>query len=280
MRCDRGMFYWVLARHRLPAMWRYFSACVYAEKTRGDDILDLGAGVLIRAIRGLQARDAIGEWFYAEPGRRDDDQMLYDFEYLTLALAGALDAQARVAHRACGLSWSERSTSFSNDRFLRALATEMPALHAVVTAQHFRDLGTLLRELRNTVHGAALRALTTRRGLSEESHIQVPEPMASRLWDAASRQGGPDGWGVVMEHHRVQVNGNPQVQEYDELRLGPFTYASRLVTACLSTIDDVARATNVERLLPAHSAYRLSEGPPEGDGVFDRWIRERFALLG
>jgi hypothetical protein len=32
--CDRGLFYWVLMRHRLPAMWQYFSCCVYAGPTK------------------------------------------------------------------------------------------------------------------------------------------------------------------------------------------------------------------------------------------------------
>jgi len=40
---DQGGFYWILARYHLPNMWRYFSACVAAGKTRGDDIQELGA---------------------------------------------------------------------------------------------------------------------------------------------------------------------------------------------------------------------------------------------
>ena len=50
---DQGMFYWILARYHLPNMWRYFSACVAAGKTRGDDIQELGEAVLVRAVRAL-----------------------------------------------------------------------------------------------------------------------------------------------------------------------------------------------------------------------------------
>jgi len=39
---DHGFFYWILTRHHLPSMWRYFSACVASEKARGDDILQMG----------------------------------------------------------------------------------------------------------------------------------------------------------------------------------------------------------------------------------------------
>jgi hypothetical protein len=46
---DREGFYWPLMRHRLPAMWPYFSACVLSDPQRRDGILYLGQTVLSRA---------------------------------------------------------------------------------------------------------------------------------------------------------------------------------------------------------------------------------------
>jgi len=93
---NRGLFYWVLVRHRLPSMWRYFSACVHAETVRGDDILHLGQSILVRCARALEARDAIGVQFYIPQNNDTRDVIMYHFDYLTLLLAGAFDAQARI----------------------------------------------------------------------------------------------------------------------------------------------------------------------------------------
>ena len=63
----RHLFYWVLCRHRLPAMWRYFSACLqYGQEThtQNEELGDLAGTILERCVRVLQARDEVGFRFY------------------------------------------------------------------------------------------------------------------------------------------------------------------------------------------------------------------------
>ncbi|GAG72557.1 unnamed protein product, partial [marine sediment metagenome] len=96
---DRGSFYRILMRHRLNNMWRYFSACVEADKMSTDKLIYLGQSILIRCARALEARDSIGCQFYVPQSGSTRDITMYHFDYLTLLLSGAIDAQARIAHR-------------------------------------------------------------------------------------------------------------------------------------------------------------------------------------
>jgi hypothetical protein len=68
-------------RHRLPALWRYFSACLQSESIRQDGISGLGESVLTRSVRAIQARDEIGQQFYVAQGNNTRDAMMYHFDY-------------------------------------------------------------------------------------------------------------------------------------------------------------------------------------------------------
>lgn len=118
-----GAFYLVLTRHRLPNMWRYFSGCVEASKVLGDDILNLGQSIMVRCMRALEARDAIGEQFYLPQNNDTRDAILYHFDYLTLLLSGVFDALARVAYRVYQIQkpTDEKYASFRRKEFTTRL---------------------------------------------------------------------------------------------------------------------------------------------------------------
>jgi len=264
---DRGMFYLVLARHRLPSMWRYLSAYGAASKIRGDDIQELGESILVRAVRTLEARDDIGVVFYTPQNNNIRDQMMYHFDYLTLVLAGALDAQARVAHRAYHVSKpDERSATFRWDKFRKALGgSGARELCNLFDDEGFENLLTLLYELRNTIHGAALKAIAYQ-GVreAERTFASIPQPVGQELLEAAEQLGGAEYWGLT--------------QGFQAIWLEPYSYATALVRNCLDIIDAVAAATDVTRLFPVgHPIPPLMEDAPK-DSVF-RWA-ERISLLG
>jgi hypothetical protein len=263
---DRGMFYWVLARHRLPSMWRYFSACVAASKIRGDDIQELGESILVRAVRALEARDDIGVQFYIPQNNNSRDQTMYHFDYLTLVLAGALDAQARVAHRAYQVSKSdERYASFRRDDFRKALkGSGARELCNLFDNQRFEDILTLLYELRNTIHGAALKTLGYQRASEAELTFSVvPQFVGQKLWEAGERLGGAEEWGLTPG--------------FQEIWLEPYSYATALVKESLNVIDAVSAATDVNRLFPSSQSIPSLSEEPSKDSVFT-WA-ERIALL-
>lgn len=266
---NRWLFYWVLVRNKLPHMWRYFSACVHAEKVRQDDILSLGQSILVRCTRAMEARDAIGEQFYIPQNNDVRDVIMYHFDYLTLLLAGAFDAQARVARRAYRIDLlSEYNTSFRRSKFLGSLkGNAIDTLYTIVSRQYFQDIMTLLFELRHTIHGAGLQVDAHCMGTRpEESFITVPSKYSDKLWQAAERCGLPEKWGLMHIH--------------EEVLLDPYTYAVNLVNECLTQIDMVADATDVTKLFPdGYVIPDLTDKPPEDD-VFGEHIRKRFSILG
>jgi hypothetical protein len=265
---DRGLFYWVLIRHRLPNLWRYFSACVHAEAARRDDILHLGQSILVRCARSIEARDAIGAQFFIPQGNNARDTIMYHFDYLTLLLAGAFDAQARVAHRAYRIDRpNERRASFRWPDFRDALRDKgANGLHNITSGQYYQDLMTLIHELRNTIHGAGLPSLAYQAGTQpEESFVTVLPEYSDRLWQAAERCGSSEKWGLIRMH---------------EVLLEPYTYAANLVNECFHQIDAIAAETNVTGLFPdGYDIPPLQDGPPDDD-VFGERIRKRLAVLG
>jgi hypothetical protein len=267
---DQGMFYWILARYRLPNMWGYFSACVAAGKTRHDDIPELGEAILVRAVRALEARDAIGVQFYMPQDNGTRDQMMYHFDYLTLVLAGAIDAQARVAHRAYRLTIKERDAGFRRDDFLTELVKgEAHELYEVVSSGTFKSLLTLLYEPRNTIHGAALKTMAHQgAGGPQHTFVKVPEPIGQVLLNAADGLGGAREWGLTSVARESGAR---------ELRVEPYSYATGLVKESLDAIDRVAAATDVSRLFQVGQTIPSLMDEAPKDSVF-AWA-ERLSLL-
>ena len=258
-------FYLILARHRLPSMWRYFSACVASSKTRGDDIQALGEAVLTRAVRALQARDAIGIQFYVPQSNTTRDRMMYHFDYLTLVLAGAIDAQARIAHRICHLPSQERYASFRREDFRNALKKKGAVeLCELACSERFQSLLTLLYEPRNTIHGAILQTLGYKEASKlEYSFISVPQPSDQHLWKAAEKLGGTEAWGLTSRS--------------GEVWLEPYSYASALVRESLHSIDAVADATDVSRLFKVGQPIPslMEEAPKDSEFAWGK----RFSLM-
>lgn len=235
----RGLFYWVLARGRLPNMWKYLSTCRAAEKLRGDNLSELGESILVRSVRALEARDAIGVQFYMPQNNETRDQTMYHFDYLTLVLAGALDAQARVANSAYNVSFKGSRVSFRNKGFKKALHTKRAVeLYDFITSQRFNDVSTLLYELRNTIHEAALKTTAYQEiGKQQHSFIMVPPGIDRPILDASERLGSADRWGLSREPFGTLLE--------------PYSYTTALVEESLNVIDCISAATDVKLLFPS-----------------------------
>jgi hypothetical protein len=265
---DRGLYYLVLTRHRLPNMWRYFSACIQASEIRDDDILFLGQSILFRCIRAIEARDAIGVQFYRPQDNNTRDAIMYHFDYLTLVLSGVFDAQARVAHRAYQIDrLPERQASFRRRKFRNELRNNGATdLFSIASDQHFRDVMTLLYEPRNTIHGAGLPTVGAQlEDEPEASFVSILPQYQNGLWEAAERCGSTEHWGLIRLH---------------KMLFEPYTYSDALVEASLQLIDSIAGATDVTRFFPAgYPIPPLPDGPPE-ESPFTKAQRRRLEILG
>jgi hypothetical protein len=265
---DRRSIYEELLRHELPTISRYIKACAHAESFGAEGIAYLAQSVLVRCARALQARDEIGVLFYMPQSHDSRDSMMYHFDYLTLLLAGALDAEARVARRVYGIDRpDEVNTGFQRKGFLEALKRSSAiGLYNVVCGEYFCDLMKLLREIRNSIHGSVWPTIARENYTDpEESFIKVPPLYQDKIWQAALRCGSADKWGLI------------QLNDFSMLLLEPYSYAVNLIDECFRQIDEIATLTEVTRLLPANfDMTQLRDNEPSNQ---DQFVQERVELL-
>ena len=262
---DRGMFYWVLMRTKLPAFWRYFSAALAARESHGERLGRIVQSILERCFRALQARDEIAVQFYLPQNNTTRDTMMYHFDYLTLLLAGSYDGMASVVDIVYGLGTDQNDQSFRRERFVTSLRrSDLNDLADLADRPRTRSLMVMLHRLRNTIHSAGLGTLAySEAGQPQRSYARVPPDFRDELLQAASDLGGPDLWGILREDFVVRGPDGSHRREYD-VYIEPFSYAAQLVQQWLPLLDETAAATEVERLFPSGPPRDLlRETPPD-----------------
>lgn len=265
---DRGMFYWALTRHRLPSLWHYFSGCLEAERLRKDDTGMIAGSVLTRCDRAHQARDAVARLLHVPQGNNVRDEMMYHFEYLTLLLSGALDAEAKIAHRACAITKSpERLASFRRPAFTDEIRSAgHPILADFIASPRFVNVSALVSRIRNTIHGAGMPTVGYHGGGDpQKSFVEVTLEHRDAIWSAAEALGGPDRWGLWRSHGR--------------LYLEPCSYGTVLLSDVLQCIDSIAERTNLGGLFPDGYALQRFPAPPDDDRIFGQAVGARLTCL-
>jgi len=196
------------------------------------------------------------------------NRIMYHFDYLTLVLAGALDAQAQVANRAYNILRKKREVSFRRPEFLKDLKKYGAIkLYEIINRQYYSDVTTLLYEPRNTIHDAAFTTLSYKRaGEPEISLVSAPDSIASMLQDATEQLGSAGQWGLSTG--RLEV------------LLEPYSYATSLVCESFKLIDAIAAATDVAHLFPKSYAIPPLKEKPPSNPPFDEHTRERLVVLG
>ncbi len=258
-RYGRGLYFWVAARALLPAGWRWFSACVQ-HSSGGGDLIGLGESALRRVTRALMVRDSVHVRLCRPQDHDVAEEGLADLDEVCVLLMGALDAAARVAHRALGLSpGGEFGAGWQKTKsggWLDQVGAVEPDLQArVATGTDGQYVLTVLRLLRNTVHGAALRSLQSQSsGKPSETLVIVPDGERAEIKTALEALGGAEGWGG-----RTLAGA---------LVFEPGVVVDRLCQAVIPLLDDVMRLTPVERL--AHVVLGPEDYLPlADDSVFD-----------
>lgn len=269
---SRKDFYRTLVYDRLPNMRYFGSAWWDGEQPDDNNIFYLIQSAIVRCTRALEARDAIGELFYAPQDSDSSEQCMYHFDYLTLLLVGAFDAIARVAHRAyqIGTSPSEYSAGFRKHRFNTALKNNGAVrLYDLIDGKHSQAVMTLIYELRNCIHGAALPTPKVQSIVStypQPFALTVPTMVATKIWTAAGQCGEPEQWGLT---------------QWSELLLEPYSYAVKLVEESLTLLDSMVSAIDMNRLVPGEDArHSMREPREEPLSPFSAHIRMRISVLG
>ena len=235
---NRGLYYWVLARHLLPGFWRYHALAWRVSEEVGE----LASSAIDRVVRALQARDGIGEQFYRPQNNDTTDTVAYHFDYLALLLAGALDAQAALAEKLYGIKQSQRwLISFRNASFRRMLQNAgANELSDVVSSEGFLSVASLLAGLRNTIHGGRPRGIHVSGealGKDDETFMPVSSAVRKAAWDAAQRAGSVEDMGFTAD-----------VPGY--LLVEPYTFSAFLLKTCFTWMNRIAKATELEKVAP------------------------------
>jgi hypothetical protein len=253
----RWGFYFGLTRALLPAAWRWFSASVASGLHGGGAAspLYLGDATLRRVHRSLRCRDLV-HVEVAKPDRRDvaEEALLY-LDSLLVALGGAFDAVAQVAHLAYGLPGEPRYASWRtrNERWLRRLAGVDANLAArMARGTEARDSLDLLATLRNCLHGEALGLVTVAfSGEGGRVLVTVPDREAAQVRAVVQRYPPAHSFGIE------EIGCG--------LALRPEVLCEAIVPWAIVTLDRLMAATEVTRL-PAVT-QPLRTGPrPDGEG--------------
>jgi hypothetical protein len=261
----RWLFYNRFIKHKLPAMGRYFRACFSSKVSPEDDIDILGQSISMRCVRAIQACDEIGRLFYINQNNNVRDETMYHFDYLTLLLSGALDAQARVAYRAYKINTleanqksKEYSAAFHKDKYKDKIMHFDPILAAFLKNIYFTDISFIITYMRNTIHGASL---TTVSYDNKESYAQIPESDTEKIWSITEKYGSAVAWGLFK---------SPSMTFFE-----PYAFSQQLIGHTFKIVNMIASLTKVENLFAEGTQIPDLSDPPDDD----TFVRERIALL-
>jgi hypothetical protein len=269
-RFNRGLYFWVGTRELLPDAWRWFGACVQNSTGAGnDDLLLLGGSLLQRVQRALEARDAIHLALNRPQNNDTQQEALSNLDVALMFLMGAVDVAARVAHRALGITSAEYRAAWQDTKprgWLASVRPIAPNLAQIVDpGVHGERVLTILRLLRNAVHGAALQGIAFVNGSAPmQSLVALPAGGQPELISAFQATGGEASWGA----------SSPMP---DRWHLDPGVFCDRLFEEVIALLNDLMRETPVERLphvnLSVADTQPPSGGDPSRSNLFDPWIR-------
>lgn len=257
---DRGLFTWVAARELLPAAWRWFTGIVRHGSAADDDSLMILAGSLLQRFeRALVGRDAILVALSQPQDNDVRDDALSALDDVGYRLMGAFDVLARVAHRVCGLTGRDRRAGWQSPTWLQELDAAAPELAA---AMHPDRQGakvlTVVRLLRNTIHGEALQGLHVQEaGKPARSLVGLNAEDEAGILNAMDGLGGRARWGVE-ELLPGRFHVDPGVLA-EEIFLEVIPLLNELMD--LTPIESLPHAnlTDADLLPPAESGSPFSE---------------------
>jgi hypothetical protein len=261
-RFNKGLFYWVGMRELLPESWRWFSACLHHDHTTPDSLTNLAGSLLQRVSRALEARDAIHVAVNQPADNDNQDDALSQLDVTLVNLMGACDAAARVAHRVLRLPANgEYRAAWQSRTWLDQVVGPAPSLENVVAVGSTGDnVLTILRLLRNSVHGEALQGIAVQKsGSPSENLVSLPPNDEARLLTAMDDEGGRSAWGAR--------DAAPEV-----VFLDAGVFVDRMLIGVVELLNELMRYTPVESLQGA-SLTPSDLVPPDGD-VWRPWMRQ------
>jgi hypothetical protein len=257
---NRGLFFWVGTRELLSSSWRWFNACLQHSQGSGDDSMVLLAGSLLQRVdRALEMRDQIHATLNQKQNNDLRDDALAGLDVILVSLMAAFDVAARVAHRVLAISGDEYLAAWQQKRrkgwWEKVRAVEPKLAGVVVKGSQGDHVLTIVRLLRNSVHGAALQGIAyVQSPEPQETMVGLPAADQAELLAAMDAVGGLHTWGV-----REILPGRSHVD--------PGVLVDQLFETVLPLLNELMDRTPVE-LLPHVKLLPGDSDPPKG-GAWD-----------
>lgn len=260
---NRGLFYAAGARALLPAWWRWRdaisqhvqqTAVVHEHHVDAErELLNLAAAPLTRLQRALEARDQVHRALNQPQHRDTAELVLANLDVALVMLMAAVDATARVAHRALGL---KKAGSFSAGWQRSVWLTDVRKADGRLADAFDPDTTwngavlLVLSRLRNSVHGGPSTPLgipTTVPG-QHETLVEFLGINTAELAEVMGRLGGAERWGLRKVAR-------------DRVHFEPDALVENLFAAAIKVIDNSMAATPVERLKGVALTEELAQTP-------------------
>lgn len=234
----KWLFYWVGTRELLPEAWRWFSACLYHSKGINNDNLQLLAGSLLnRVCRALQSRDSV-HLAINQPTYTDTiEDALNSLDNTLTLLMGAVDVSARVANYILNVTTTQSEVGWQKGRWYKQICkvdTNMKSLFP--NNSDNKNTLTILRLLRNSVHGEALQGIKTSLERNETNMlIGIPSDDVKEIIEAMDALGGKESWGF-----KPTIPGRNLIE--------PGVLLDKLFELAVNMLNEIMKVTPVEKL--------------------------------
>lgn len=266
---NEGLYYQVGAIELLPMTWRWSKACSQVSRATGDETLsELYQSLLRRVQRSLKARDSFHRACNLPQNNDTARTILTELDSILVSLMGAVDGTARLAHIVLGLPGNPKGAGWQHDQhWLPQVAAQRPALAALfLPSTSLYSTLTILRLLRNTVHGQMMRTTTIQgSGRFRETAIRLPGQDEATILSSMDALGGRAAWGV-----QSAANGSSLVD--------PAGFVERLFPNVLTLLNEAMEQTPVERLGHVQLTAADSQPSPDGRAGQTNWYSERNRL--
>jgi hypothetical protein len=228
-------FYLDLGASLLTQLGRWLIACPRPEKAFDASPAGLTQAVVRRMARVLRARDRVHGHLFREASEASIDEAQFYFEGFLVALVGAFDAVARVAHSAYPLG--NVKPSWRRTDWCESLVAAAPGFaDELRSGTSTRAIIDSLFILRNLCHGEPM-SLVGVVGTSDRFtgfRAAVPLPEHEAFARAINTLGGADAWSILLLEEGVWT-----------LDLG--RYVETMLPRAVEALNSLMRLTEVER---------------------------------
>ncbi len=178
------------------------------------------------------------------------DERAYHFDYLTLLLTAALDAETLIINRLYQLGLNDKECGLSRPGFRRAIKNNPNAKPISDFLDSKEDFIEILFPLRNKIHSISL-----------GESFMLPDNYQDDLFDKIYNFNTSNHWGIQKQKTTLIKNNDPPVRAYD-ISIDIYKFALHLIEEGFVLIDGIIQETKAELFLDAASSQKFIDKPP------------------